>query len=460
MTYSDATNAMLGFTMIALAVTGLCLICVLWFFFRRPDKASPGRRDLPISKPTVAKQAGLSKASESLTAKSQSSYPRKANNNQRNLPKTKPIAADQVGPSKPSGSLAPTPQSTHLKAANARTVVRKSIEGTPRLKASKIGSPKFKPFNPDLLGISAIDDEMRKNNHHIAFYYVGTLDNGSKYSIMIGSSDEWVNIITLNWAQAPTYESYGFNIIEQRWSYGSRVKGAPHFREFIANNIEEIIALMKTQSTIRKEKELARQVEEAELKREQTLREKQEKARLKQNAIIITNREPIIKQYFAGMTFDLNSNKRNHTRAQKQAIEHYYDIDIAAQTCNCKKFREINSGFNLYDVRRVCSHLYNAIWRNDLLKKKADSFEDFVLQNIKSNVWGIYFFAEDGGGRFAIIAYRDWIDLDVAMPKNNGEGYVMSSWRLEDGVWLARGGSKRLQQIVQTRLESLFRIDQ
>jgi hypothetical protein len=82
--------------------------------------------------------------------------------------------------------------------------------------------------------------------------------------------------------------------------------------------------------------------------------------------------------------------------------------------------------------------------------------DDFVLQNIRRDVWGVYFFEDDDHGRFAIIAYRDQLALDATIPKNNGEGYVMSRWQFEDGAWLGSGGSKRFQQIVRTKLESLF----
>ena len=78
------------------------------------------------------------------------------------------------------------------------------------------------------------------------------------------------------------------------------------------------------------------------------------------------------------------------------------------------------------------------------------------MHNIRRDFWGIYFFANDDNDRFAIIAYRDWIGLDIAMPKNNGEGYVMSRWKFEDGDWLGSGGSKRFQQIVRIKLENLF----
>jgi hypothetical protein len=156
------------------------------------------------------------------------------------------------------------------------------------------------------------------------------------------------------------------------------------------------------------------------------------------------------------MTFELNKNIRNHARAQRQAEQQYFNINIDAQVCNCKDFQGVTSHFELFDVRRLCSHLYYVIWYNDLLKNKSDCLDNFVLQKIRRDVWGVYFFEDEDNGRFAIIAYRDQVALNVTIPKNNGEGYVMSRWQFEDGAWLGSGGSKRFQQIVRTKLESLF----
>jgi hypothetical protein len=380
----------------------------------------------------------------------------KARTRLEELSRSKYKTTNRVETSKPKIPLTPPSSSSPSSGANHHAVGKANKECRPRPKESQAICRKFKPYKPDLLGSSTLDDAIRQYNHYIAFYFIGTLDSGSKYCIVIGSSDEWVNILTLNWAKSPTYESYGFSILEKRWSYGSKVLGAPHFREFIAQHMDEIVDLMKTQSHVREEKRLAREAEDARIEREQIMREQQEEARRKQIKTIMSERKPVIEKYFTGMTFELNKNKRNHARAQQQAEQDYFNIDIDAQVCNCKDFQNVTSRFELYDVRRLCSHLYYAIWLNNLLKSKTDYLDNFVLQNIRRDFWGIHFFADDENGRFAIIAYRDWIGLDIAIPKNNGEGYVMSRWKFEDGVWLGSGGSKRLQQIVRIKLENLF----
>ncbi len=405
--------------MITLAVALLCLACAFILYCQRRKEAVARRREAPRPKLTTTSRVEFAKPKHALTSSSLSSPSNVLNENRA-------VRTSEETRSRPSGSKT----TTH--------------------------NYKFKPFNPDLLGSTFLDDAIRKYNHYIAFFYIGTLDSGRKYSIIIGSSDEWVNILTLNRASLATYESYGFSILEKRWSYGNKVLGAQQLRKFISENMEEIVALMKAQASVREEKRLAREAEDAKIEREQIIREQQEEARRTQHKIIISERKPVIQQYFAGITFELNRNKRNHERAQQQAEQDYYNINIDAQACNCNDFQDVTSHYELFDVRRLCSHLYYAIWRNNLLKSKTDCLDNFVLQNIRRDFWGIHFFADDDSGRFAIIAYRDRIELDVAMPKHSGEGYVMSRWKLEDGEWLASGGSKRFQQTVRIKLENLF----
>lgn len=398
--------------MIALAVAVLCLAYAFTLYRQRRKKTGARREELPKPKLTITNRVEISKPKRTLASSSLSS------------------------------------RSTVL---NDNAAVKTSKESRPRQPGSKVTTYnyKFKPYNPDLLGSTFLDDAIREYDHYIAYYFIGTLDSGRKYSIMIGSSDEWVNILTLNRASVATYESYGFSIQEKRWSYGNKVLGARQFRKFISENTEEIVALMKTQTSVREDKRLAREAEDAKIKQ-------QEEARRKQIKTIMSERKPVIQQYFTGMTFELNKNKRNHALARQQAEQHYYNINIDAQVCNCKDFQDVTSHFELFDARRLCSHLHYAIWQNNLLKSKADCLDNFVLHNIRRDFWGINFFADDDNGRFAIIAYRDWTGFDIAMPKNNGEEYVMSRWKLEDGDWLGSGGSKRFQQIVRIKLENLF----
>jgi hypothetical protein len=415
----DGSDMLQNFSVITFAVAVLCLAYAFILYSQRHKKAAAKREEAP---------------------------------------KPKLTSTSRVESSKPKRTLASSSLSSCSSVLNDNSAVKTNKESRPSPSESKVTTYtyKFKPFNPDLLGSTFLDDAIREYNHYIAFYYIGNLESGRKYSIMIGSSDEWVNILTLNRASVATYESYGFSILEKRWSYGNKVLGARQFREFISENMEEIVALMKTQSSVREEKKQAREAEDARIEREQIMREQQEEARQKQIKTIMSERKPVIQQYFTGMSFELNKNKRNHARAQRQAEQHYSNINIDAQTCNCKDFQDVTSHFELFDVRRLCSHLYYAIWLNNLLKSKTDCLDNFVLHNIRRDFWGIYFFANDDNDRFAIIAYRDWIGLDIAMPKNNGEGYVMSRWKFEDGDWLGSGGSKRFQQIVRIKLENLF----
>ena len=323
-------------------------------------------------------------------------------------------------------------------------------------KIPKINNHIFQPFNLEQLGSSLIDDTIRQHNHYIAFCHIGTLDNGNQYAIMIGSSDEWLDIVTRTRAKTPTYERYGFNILDERWSYGSNVLGAPHFRDLIAQNMYEILSHMKTQSKVREEKRRAKEVEEANAELEHKKYEEQEAARQEQLQKIIVQRTPIIQTHFFGLSFEFNKNKGNHERAQRNAKGEYYEVDLYAQTCNCKDFLNSKSKFELNDVRRLCSHLYYGIWGYGILKCKKDALEDLVLKKIRRDVWGIHFFTGENDTRFAIIAYIDAPELDIVMPKTRGDGFTMTRWRYEDGVWSGNGGGKQLQQVVYTKLEELF----
>jgi hypothetical protein len=215
---------------------------------------------------------------------------KKAGARHEEMPKPKLTTTNRVEISKPKCTLASSSLASRSSVINDNGAVRTSKESRPRPSGPKVTTYnyKFKPYNPDLLGSTFLDDAIREYNHYIAFYYIGTLDSGRKYSIMIGSSDEWVNILTLNRASVATYESYGFSILEKRWSYGNKVLGARQFRKFISENMEEIVALMKTQASVREEKRLAREAEDAKIEREQIMREQQEEARRKQIKTIMS----------------------------------------------------------------------------------------------------------------------------------------------------------------------------
>ena len=323
-------------------------------------------------------------------------------------------------------------------------------------KFSEINNHIFQPFDFEQLGNTLLDDTIRQLNHCIAFYHIGTLDNGNQYAIMIGSSDEWLDVVTRTRAKTPTYERYGFSILHERWSYGSNVLGAPHFRELIAQNTYEIVSLMKTQYKVREEKKRAREAEEAKAELKHKKYEEEEAARQEQLHKISVQRTPSIQKYFSGLSFEFNQDKSKHERAQRNAKNEYYDVDLYSQTCSCKDFLNSKSKFGLNDVRRLCSHLYYGIWGYDILKSKKDPLEDLVLKKLRRDVWGIHFFTGENETRFAIVAYIDAPELDIAMPKTRGDGFTTTRWRYEDGVWSGSGGGKQLQQVVLSKLEELF----
>lgn len=334
-------------------------------------------------------------------------------------------------------------------------------------KTSHVISLKFKPYDTKSLGSSLLEVALRQYGHYISYYYIGTLSGGAKYSIMIGYSDTWVNVLALSRANIPTYKSYGFNILEKRWAYANNVLGAPQIREFIKNNISEVTSLMETQSRIRVEKKLEKKARAAEWEaraaewkdeRAKVFAKQKEKvaAYEKRKIEVIAQRRPLIEQLFTGLTFEFNQNKQSHDRALKAAMLHYCDLDIYSQTCSCDSFRSGKSNFSINDARRLCCHLHNVIWFSSLLKNKKDFLEDYVLKNSKSDVWGVYFFTGEGKTRFAIIAYTDKLKLDVAMPKKDSEGYVMTSWQFEEEGWTGKGGSKYLREVVKSKLEELF----
>lgn len=323
-------------------------------------------------------------------------------------------------------------------------------------KFPKINNHIFQPFDLEQLGNSLLDDAIRQHNHHIAFYHIGTLDNENQYAIMIGSSDEWLDVATRTRAKTPTYERYGFSILDERWSYGSNVLGAPHFRDLIAQNMYEIVSLIRTQSKVRKEKRRSREAEDAKAELEHKKYEEQEAAQQEQLQKIIVQRTPVIEKHFAGLSFEFNKNKGKHERAQQNSKDEYYDVDLYAQTCSCKDFLNSKSKFELNDVRRLCSHLYYGIWGYEILKSKKDPLEDLVLKKLRRDVWGIHFFTGENDTRFSIVVYINAPELDIAMPKTRGDGFTMTRWRYEDGIWSGSGGGKQLQQVVRTKLEELF----
>jgi hypothetical protein len=112
----------------------------------------------------------------------------------------------------------------------------------------------FKHFDLVKLNGGSLEQKLKDYEYPIVAYFVGTLESGNRYAIIVGTSDEWICVITYNRAKTPTYGDYGFSITGNRWSYGSKVLGAPQIREAIKNNLPEIKAIMATQEEVRQKK--------------------------------------------------------------------------------------------------------------------------------------------------------------------------------------------------------------
>lgn len=314
----------------------------------------------------------------------------------------------------------------------------------------------FKRMDINKLGDNPIEQAIKTYNHIIVAFHIGTLDNGNKYALLIGTSDEWVNVITYNKAKQPVYQDHGFSIKENRWSYGSKIIGAPQLRETIKNNFTEIKAIMKTQETVRKEKEKKHKLWEVEA--EKASRENERKER-KEQALFVRSqktRQPIIEKHFIGLEFEYNANKKNHEYAKKDCENSCYAVDLKNQTCSCDDYLRKKSQYKLNDIRRLCRHLNEVIIDRKLLKKNKDSLKNFVLQNIKGNPLGIYFDKLDNEKPYAIVAYSWTRALFVATPKTNKDGFLMVYWRHENDEWTANKGGRIHNSQIGAKITDFF----
>ncbi len=315
----------------------------------------------------------------------------------------------------------------------------------------------FQLFNINKLGKSALEIELKNYTHYIAYYSIRKLDNGNKYALIIGIHNSWVNVITLNRAKKPIYDSYGFNINEKSWSYGSIVLGAPQIREVIKNNMNEIREKMKAQEGARKEKEIQYNllVAEQEIKAKEF--EKIEQKRQAEFNKIQEYRKPIIEKYFTGLKFKYNANKAYHAAARKDCDNRYYDTNLYEQTCNCEAFKTHNYQYEKFDIRRQCMHLSLIIRLRNLTKRNKDDLEDFIIKNAKESVIGIYFTKLKDGRPFAVIAYDRTTDLFVATPKIHSDRFIMVKWTHKNKIWLSnKGGKKHNNEVLET-LVKLFK---
>lgn len=317
-------------------------------------------------------------------------------------------------------------------------------------KYPKVNKCLFRPFTSIRLGSSPLDQAIQQHNHYIAFVYMGSRPSGADYAMMIGYSDEWIDVVTPTRAKVLTYKRFGFNILENRWSYGSSVPGAPYFREVIAQNMHEIVLLMRTQISVREERRAQKKAEAEKIRQEQAECERE-------LSEAIASRKPIIQRSFSGIRFEIAQEEdADIERAEAMNTTEYIKINIREQTCGCRDFCDYGSLFETGDVRRLCFHLYRAIVDHRLYQVKSDAFEDFVFRNLKSGLWGINFFLGANNEQFAIVAYTWTPLLYVFMPKVRGTGYAVTRWRQDKKIWTGTGGAKQFHPIVREKLEELF----
>jgi hypothetical protein len=332
-------------------------------------------------------------------------------------------------------------------------------KNTPKIKTGKITQQTsiFGPLNSKNINNVQLEQALEAYNHTTVAVYIGTLDTGNQYALIIGTSDEWVNAMTYNWAKQPEYEVYGFSIKDNRWSYGSKVRGAPQLREIIKSNLHEIKSTMKTQEGARKEKERKYKIHAAEAEKEHQEYERREREEKAQLIKIQKSREPIVAKHFIGLEFEYNENKKKHESAQKDCLKHYYDIDLTTQTCSCKDFSLTTSKYKINDIRRLCRHLNDVIIGRELLKKHKDILKDFILKNIKGNTQGIYFDKLEDGRPYGIITYSWTKDLFIATPKTNKEGYLMVNWYYKNNEWNTDKGGKKYNNQIKKKIIEFFK---
>ncbi len=331
---------------------------------------------------------------------------------------------------------------------------RNKIKEEPITKIKNI----FEKYNPVNLGESDLEKAIKNYNHSIYYIYKGKLESSTEYALLIGTSDEWVNLITLTRAQKPTYETYGFSVIQNRWSYGSKVLGAKEFRQFIKKNISEIKMLMTELTPIRIEKEKEKRLKIAEEEKEQKTYEeerKKEEAELKKAQKYFSKK---INKNFKTVYFEYNQNKTKLESAIKEANNHYYDIDIINQTCSCPEYISENYKYDMNDVRRLCTHLNRIITQHKILKKSKDKLDQFILENLKYGILGVYKRKIGNNLDFAIILYNWSKNISVVTPKTNKDGFIMVEWKIEDNNWNPNRGGKKINEQIRVFIEKQFDI--
>jgi len=337
--------------------------------------------------------------------------------------------------------------------------VPKKVKPTslPNIYNEKSSLPCVSPIVPKIFSQAdtlSLDDEpihqaIRVYDHTVVAYHVGTLENGRKYALIVGTSDEWVNVIAYNWAKSPVYQQYGFSISEMRWSYGSKVLGAPQVREVIKDHITEIKEIMATQEHVRKakaEERLRREIEEE--------RREQEERALFDN--IQASRRQTINLHFVGLEFEVIASKLNDASVLNDIQNTYYSVDLISQKCTCEDYVNQNSNYQANDIRRLCKHLRKIISGNRLFKQNNDRVKNFIQENAWGNLSGIYYSELQNHMPFAVIAYTWTLDVFVVTPSATGLDFNMVKWRNENGAWFTSKANKTFRDEIAIRLTELF----
>lgn len=306
----------------------------------------------------------------------------------------------------------------------------------------------FNKFDPELLGDTPLNQAIKYYNHSIYYIYKGKLTSGTEYALLIGTSDKWINLITLTKAKVPTYEVYGYSIYEKRWSYGSRVLGAKEFRFIIENNNPEINKIMKELTPIRVEREKEKKkliVEDEIIEKEFEKERKKEKAEIESVQKYFLE---LITDDFTTIRFDYNQNNSKMEGAIKEARNHFYDIDIINQTCACTDYTSDRYKYEKNDIRRLCPHLSKIIQQRGLIKRSKNKLDQFILETFEFGIFGIMKGKISDDLEFLIIIYNWSKNIFVVTPKTNIDGFQMIEWKNEDNEWVpARGGKKINDQI-------------
>jgi len=315
----------------------------------------------------------------------------------------------------------------------------------PQRLATPIEENIFVPFRLDKLGNEEIHDAIRAYDHTIVAYYIGALESGKKYALIIGTSAEWVNVITYNWAKEPVYQQYGFSILEKRWSYGNKILGAPQIRDVINAHLQEIHAVMSTQEDARRIKAEERLKREAE----------EEKMMLEEEAHFNATqqiRKQIIDRCFTGLHFKIIASELDD-KVSADENNCYYNVCINNQFCSCSDFSNLKK-FPEGDIRRLCRHLREIMNNNSLFHHDSVPICNYILQTSWGNLLGIYYGQLQNQMPYAILTYSWTLTVFVVMPNASEDKFTTVKWNNENGRWVT--SKRNYNDEIYTELTNLL----